>query len=64
MSLFYATDFFDQLVHEIFPALRAGYIVLCDRYIFTSYARDGVRGCDPAWIRNTYGFARIPDFTL
>ena len=47
MSLFYATDFFDQLVHEIIPALRAGYIVLADRYIYTLMARDLVRGADP-----------------
>jgi dTMP kinase len=63
-SLIHATDFADRYERQILPMLRAGYIVLCDRYIFTSYARDGVRGCDPAWIRNTYGFARIPDFTL
>ena len=63
-SLIHATDFADRYERQILPMLRAGYIVLCDRYIFTSYARDGVRGCDPAWIRNTYGFARRPDFTL
>ena len=61
MSLLYATDFFDQLVHEIIPALRAGYIVLADRYIYTLMARDIVRGADPAWTRNLYGSALVPD---
>ena len=60
MSLFYATDFFDQLVHEIFPALRAGYIVLADRYVYTLMARELVRGTDPKWTRNLYGPAPIP----
>jgi dTMP kinase len=44
--------------------LRGGYIVLCDRYIFTSFVRDAVRGCDTDWVRRLYGFARMPDFTL
>lgn len=61
MSLFYATDFFDQLVHEIIPALRAGYIVLADRYIYTLMARDLVRGTDPEWTRNLYSPALVPD---
>ncbi len=60
MSLFYATDFFDQLIHEIIPALRAGYIVLADRYIYTLMARDLVRGADPAWTRNVYSPAIVP----
>ena len=60
MSLFYATDFFDQLVHEIFPALRAGYVVLADRYVYTLMVRDIVRGADPAWTRNLYGPALVP----
>jgi len=63
-SLVHATDFADRYERQILPMLRAGYIVLCDRYIFTSYARDAVRGCDPGWLRELYGFARIPDFTL
>jgi dTMP kinase len=63
-SLIHATDFADRYERQILPMLSAGYIVLCDRYFFTSYARDGVRGCDSAWLRNNYGFARIPDFTL
>lgn len=61
LSLFYATDFFDQLVHELVPALRAGYIVLADRYIFTLMARDIVRGADPDWVRNLYSPAIVPD---
>jgi dTMP kinase len=61
MSLLYATDFFDQLVHEIVPALRAGYIVLADRYIYTLMARDIVRGADSAWTRNLYSSALVPD---
>lgn len=63
-SLIHATDFADRYERQILPMLRAGYIVLCDRYIFTSFARDAVRGCEPAWIRNTYSYARQPDFTL
>jgi dTMP kinase len=61
MSLFYATDFFDQLVHEIIPALRAGFIVLADRYIYTLMARDLARGADRAWTRNLYSPAVNPD---
>lgn len=61
MTLFYATDFFDQLVHEIIPALRAGLIVLADRYIYTLMARDLVRGADRAWTRNLYSPALVPD---
>jgi dTMP kinase len=60
MSLFYATDFFDQLIHEIIPALRAGYIVLADRYIYTLMARDLVRGADRAWTQNLYSPAIVP----
>ena len=63
-SLIHATDFADRYERQILPMLRAGYIVLCDRYFFTSFARDAVRGCDPDWLRNMYGFARRPDITL
>src|SRR5688572_6728650 len=52
-SLIHATDFADRYERQILPMLRAGYIVLCDRYIYTSFARDAVRGCDAAWLRNT-----------
>jgi dTMP kinase len=61
MSLFYATDFFDQLVHEMIPALRAGLIVLADRYVYTLMARDVVRGADREWLRNLYSPALVPD---
>ena len=46
------------------PLLRAGYIVLCDRYIFTAFARDTVRGCPPKWVRGIYDFAALPDLTF
>jgi dTMP kinase len=46
------------------PLLRAGYVVLCDRYVFTAYARDVVRGCPPAWVRGIYNFAALPDLTF
>jgi len=59
-NLLYATDFADRLEHEIIPALRAGFVVLSDRYIYTAFARATVRGADPQWIRNLYGFAIQP----
>jgi dTMP kinase len=58
--LLYATDFADRLEKEIIPALKAGFIVLSDRYVFTAMARSGVRGVDRTWIRNLYGFAIAP----
>ena len=61
LSLFYATDFADQLENIILPALKAGFIVLADRYIYTLMARDMVRGMDEAWLRNLYGVALEPD---
>lgn len=61
LSLLYATDFADRLEHQIIPALRSGFIVLADRYIYTAFARDTVRSGDPAWIRDVFGFALIPD---
>ena len=61
LSLFYATDFADQLENIILPALRAGFIVLADRYIYTLMARDMVRGMDEAWLKNLYGVALEPD---
>ncbi|MBI2988184.1 MAG: dTMP kinase [Deltaproteobacteria bacterium] len=60
-SLFYATDFADRLENEIIPALRAGFIVLSDRYIYSMMARAIVRGADPQWIRAVYRFALKPD---
>jgi dTMP kinase len=61
MSLFYATDFADRLENEIIPALRAGFIVLTDRYIYSLVARAIVRGADPEWLHEVYGFALRPD---
>jgi len=61
LGLFYATDFADQLENIILPALKAGFIVLADRYIYTLMARDMVRGMDEAWLKNLYGIAPIPD---
>src|SRR6058998_1287000 len=60
LSLFYATDFADRLENEIIPALRAGFVVLTDRYIYSSIARASARGSDPAWIRQVFGFALRP----
>ncbi len=61
LSLFYATDFADRLEHQIVPALRAGFVVLTDRYTYSLMARAIVRGVEPAWIRNVYSFALKPD---
>ena len=61
LSLFYATDFADRLEHEIVPALRAGFVVLTDRYIYSLMARAVIRGIDLGWIRNVYNFALKPD---
>jgi dTMP kinase len=61
MSLFYATDFYDQLENTIVPALRAGYVVLADRYIFTLMARDTVRGAEREWVESLYSRAIVPD---
>lgn len=61
MSLFYATDFADQLENIILPALRSGFMVMADRYIYTLIARDLVRGMDEKWLKNIYGIALVPD---
>jgi len=61
MSLFYATDFADRLENEMIPALRAGFVVLTDRYIYSLMARAIVRGADPEWIKDVCGFALEPD---
>src|SRR5213083_3439977 len=61
LSLFYATDFADQLENIILPALKAGFMVLADRYIYTLMVRDLVRGMDEAWLKNVYGTALVPD---
>jgi dTMP kinase len=63
-NLFYATDMVDRLENVILPALRAGFVVLTDRYIYSIIARAMVRGVDPAWIRDVFGFALVPDAVL
>ncbi|MFI4871676.1 MAG: dTMP kinase [Phycisphaerales bacterium JB061] len=61
MDLFYATDFADRVENEIIPALRAGFVVLTDRYYFASIARSVVRGSDQEWVEDIYRFAPKPD---
>lgn len=63
-ALYYATDFADRLENEMIPALRAGYIVLTDRYIYSLIARAVVRGAESRWMRRVYGFAVVPDLIL
>jgi dTMP kinase len=60
-KLFYATDFADQLERVIIPSLKAGFVVLADRYIYTLMARDIVRGSSLEWLKDLYGFALVPD---
>jgi len=62
--LIHATDFCDRYERQVLPLLRAGYIVLADRYMFTAFARDAVRGCNRRWVRNLYSFALKPDITF
>lgn len=64
LGLFYATDFADQLERVIMPALRSGFVVVADRYIYTLMARDMIRGADPEWIRSVFSFALRPDLTF
>ncbi|MEO8204780.1 MAG: dTMP kinase [Chthoniobacterales bacterium] len=63
-SLIHATDFADRYERQILPLLRAGYIVLADRYVFTAWARDTVRGVDSDWVKKLYEFAVKPDLTF
>lgn len=63
-SLVHATDFADRFERQILPLMRAGYIVMADRYMYTAFARDIVRGCDPRWVRNLYSFAVVPDIAF
>jgi dTMP kinase len=63
-SLLHATDFADRLLYRIIPPLKAGLIVLADRYAFTAFSRDAARGVDPRWVRGLYSFAVKPDLTL
>lgn len=60
-AMFYAADLADRLEREILPALRAGFIVLTDRYLYSLIARSVVRGVDKRWIRSMFGFALVPD---
>jgi dTMP kinase len=63
-SLLYAADFADRLEHEIVPALQAGFIVIADRYMYTAFARNTVMGANPAWTRDLFGMALVPDLVL
>ena len=64
MSLFYATDFADRLENQVLPALRAGFVVLTDRYIYSLMARATVRGADAEWVKGVYDFALAPDVVV
>jgi dTMP kinase len=63
-SLLHAVDFADRLTYQIVPPLKAGMIVLADRYVYTAFGRDVARGVHPAWVRALYSFAPRPDLTL
>ena len=63
-SLLHATDFADRLLYNIVPPLKAGMIVIADRYAYTAFARDVARGVDRAWVRDLYSFAVRPDLAL
>ncbi len=63
-SLLHATDFADRLIYKIIPPLKAGMIVLADRYAYTAFARDVARGVDRQWVRDLYSFAVRPDLAV
>jgi len=63
-SMLYAADFADRLENQIIPALRAGFIVIADRYMYTAFARNAVMGADAQWTRKLFGFAVVPDLVL
>ena len=63
-SLLHAVDFADRLTYQIMPPLKAGMIVLADRYVYTAFSRDVARGVHPDWVREVYSFAPRPDLTL
>jgi dTMP kinase len=63
-SLIHCTDFADRYERQILPLLQGGYLVLADRYVYTAFARDSVRGCDRDWLRKLYRFAIKPDITF
>jgi len=61
LGLLYATDFADRLENQILPALRSGFVVIADRYVYNAFARDSARDPSMAWIKDVYGFAPVPD---
>lgn len=63
-SMLYAADFADRLENEIIPALRAGFIVVSDRYLYTGFARNAIMGASRDWTRKLFGFALVPDLVL
>lgn len=63
-SLLYAADFADRLENQIIPALRAGFVVVADRYMYTAFARNAVMGAEPEWTRRLFGFGVVPDLVL
>ena len=63
-SLIHSADFATRYVREIYPLLQAGFVVLCDRYAYTAFARDVVRGCERGWVRNLYDFALSPHISF
>src|SRR5216684_1967580 len=63
-SLLHAVDFADRFIYQILPPLRAGMIVLADRYVYTAFARDVARGVHPDWVRAVYRFSPRPDLTF
>jgi dTMP kinase len=63
-SLLHATDFADRLLYNIIPPLKAGMIVLADRYAYTAFSRDAARGVDHRWVRELYSFAVKPDLAV
>src|SRR5207249_10550515 len=63
-SLLYAADFADRLEHQIIPSLKAGFVVIADRYMYTAFARNAVMGANPGWTRQLFGVALVPDLVL
>lgn len=63
-SLLHAVDFADRYTYQILPPLKAGMIVLADRFVYTAFARDVARGVHPDWVRAVYSFAPRPDLTV
>ncbi len=63
-SLLHATDFADRLSYQVLPPLKAGMVVIADRYAYTAFSRDRARGVDAQWVRDAYSFAVKPDLAL